>query len=59
MIDYLICIIQNGIINPMQAKVECNAGKFKKYYDNKIMYDELYFDIVPIMQHSDLSHLTI
>ena len=30
----------------MQAKVECNP-KFKKYYDNKIMYDELYFDIVP------------
>ena len=44
MIDYHP-LSQNGII-VMQAKVECIHGKFKKYYDNKIMYDELYFDIV-------------
>ena len=40
--------------HPMQANAIAKHGKFAKYKDKKIMWDELYFGIVPIIQYSDL-----
>ena len=40
--------------HPMQAKAIAKHGKFAKYVDKKLMWDELYFGIVPMIQYSDL-----
>ncbi len=40
--------------HPMQANAIAKHGKFAKYKDKRIMWDELYFGIVPIIEYSDL-----
>ena len=38
--------------HPMQVP-NVKHGKFQKYVDKKLLWDQLYFDIVPILSHSD------
>lgn len=42
--------------HPMEANrlIGIKHGKFQKYVDKKLLWDELYFGIAPIIAHSDL-----
>ena len=40
--------------HPMEVPNICKHGKFKKYVQQKLSWDKLYFGTVPILQHCDL-----